>query len=131
LEDPRAAPKVRRFAAAGGPPTVFYDRRFNAFREKPGGGHILVKNGLWILPSSIDDEPVQLTRAIPYDSTTIDVTPSGVYFVTGDRRLLYYGFTTKAVTTVAELPKPVRAGIAVPPTKRRRLYPKRRSASGL
>jgi hypothetical protein len=52
---------------------------------KPGGGYILVKNGLWILPRSIDDEPVQLTRAIPYASTTIDVTPGGVYFVTDEK----------------------------------------------
>lgn len=110
---PESNGKIWRVPAEGGPPTVFYDNSFKAFREKPRGGYILIKDGVWMLPGLLEDKPELLTGVTPFDSTSFDVTASGVYFVTGERQLLHYGFSTRKLTTVAILSKPVRAGVAV------------------
>lgn len=59
----------------------------------------------------------------PFDTTSFDVTPDGFYFVTGDRRLLHYGFRSRRLTTVAELPSPVRAGVVVSSDERHAYVP--------
>src|SRR5690606_25884851 len=103
------ATKVWRVPSAGGEPAVFYDRDAGGLRERPGGGFVLVDDGFWALPASLEGPPERLTDVRPFDTTSFDVTPGGFYFVTGDRRLLHFNFGSRRLTTVAELPSPARA----------------------
>ncbi len=120
---PDGATKVWRVPSGGGDPVILYDRNAGGLRERPGGGYVLVDGGFWALPASLDGSPERLTDVEPYDNTSFDVTAGGVYFVTGDRRLLHYGFGSRRLTTVAELPSPVRAGVVVSPDERNAFVP--------
>jgi serine/threonine protein kinase/Tol biopolymer transport system component len=110
---PDNAARPWRIEAAGGTPTMLADRTMRAFRARPGGGYIVVDDGFWFVRGSLTDPPELLTRVTPYDPTSFDLTPRGIYFVTGDRRLVHYGFATGTLTTLASLPRPVRAGVVV------------------
>jgi Tol biopolymer transport system component len=120
---PDGAARVWRVPAGGGEPAVLYEHDVGALRERPGGGYILVDDGFSELPASLEGPPGRLTDIEPYDSTSFDVTPGGIYFVTGDRRLLHYAFDARTVTTVADLPSPVRAGVVVSPDERHAFVP--------